>query len=521
MSFQYFVVAGALATLLIFLIQKLFSTKSGFWKQYGIEELKATSYLFRILKNENFYQTFGSLYKQLGDSKFGGMYDSGHNVLFVKDLDLIKQMFVKDFDHFTSRGSTFTVESDEAWNQMLVNKEGKEWKDLRATMSPAFTSGKLRRMFPMFQESGNKFNDYIVQLSKQNTKLDITDAMGRYTLDGIISLAFGVDSEAFKNENSVVVEKAKNMMPQFSPLTFFKMTLFSMMPRWVGQTFQPPFLNPEATTFFMSMIKKTITHREKTGERRNDFLQLLLDAKHGQLKKDEDDGELASYEKDAQLKDTSDKDYVMTDDLIAANCMIVILGGYETTKTTIVFALYAMAVNQDVQEKLRTELQEAMEENGGQLSYDVINTHEYLDKVMNEVLRVYPPGLRMERLCTKDYPIPGTKSFIPKDAYAYFPIYEIHYDEKHYPNPNKFDPERFSPEVKATRHPYAYMPFGHGPRNCIANRFALVMTKAYLANIILNFFVEPTAETSIPLKFKNDLTLVPTEPIQLKLTPIK
>lgn len=82
---------------------------------------------------------------------------------------------------------------------------------------------------------------------------------------------------------------------------------------------------------------------------------------------------------------------------------------------------------------------------------------------------MYPPAPRLDRKCTKAYPIsiPGTNLVVPVGSTIIVSTYAIHHDENIYPDPQRFDPERFSKEAKAERSPYAFLPFGHGPRNCI------------------------------------------------------
>jgi len=80
-------------------------------------------------------------------------------MLFILDLDLIKNVLVKDFDHFMNRrGIEF---SDEKFDKMLFNMINQDWKDLRATMSPTFTTSKLKRMFGVFNESAEKMVKFL------------------------------------------------------------------------------------------------------------------------------------------------------------------------------------------------------------------------------------------------------------------------------------------------------------------------------------------------------------------------
>lgn len=85
-------------------------------------------------------------------------------------------------------------------------------------------------------------------------------------------------------------------------------------------------------------------------------------------------------------------------------------------------------------------------------------------------MRRFPTSPRAERMCTKDYQMPGSSIVIPKGKCIVIPIYGTHMDPDYFSDPEKFIPERFSKDNKLLRNPYAFLPFGHGPRNCIVRK---------------------------------------------------
>lgn len=109
---------------------------------------------------------------------------------------------------------------------------------------------------------------------------------------------------------------------------------------------------------------------------------------------------------------------------------------------------------------------------------------------------IFFSGFIISRSCTKACVIKDIK--IPKDSPIIIPVYSIHRDPSIYPDPEKFDPERFSPAAKQSRNPYTYMPFGHGPHNCIGMRFAQMEMKLVLARILKKYRLEVGPDTKIP-----------------------
>ena len=106
---------------------------------------------------------------------------------------------------------------------------------------------------------------------------------------------------------------------------------------------------------------------------------------------------------------------------------------------------------------------------------------------------------------------------IPKGGMVFIPIHSIHRDPTIWPNPEKYDPDRFAPEVKRSRDPYLYLPFGTGPRNCIGLRFAQMEMKLMLARILKKYSLELAADTVIPPRVRQNITLVIDGGINLKV----
>merc|ERR1719494_178401 len=113
-------------------------------------------------------------------------------------------------------------------------------------------------------------------------------------------------------------------------------------------------------------------------------------------------------------------------------------------------------------------------------------------------MRMYPPAYFTNRECAETTEIMGYK--IDKGVVIMVPIYAIHMDPEHWPDPDKFDPTRFLAEEKAKRNPLAYAPFGYGPRNCIGMRLAMMEMKLCLARMLKNHRLEVCPQTKIPME---------------------
>lgn len=366
------------------LYKLLLSSQTDFWKKHGIREIDTSSVVSKLdvlLSRKIMSLADDYAYQQMGSDKFCGIVEMGNPVLLVKDMELMKKVLIKDFEHFVDRRQVFS-EEDGSLKNMLPGLQGEEWKGVRASVSPTFTSGKIRRMMTSFNSVGKEWVEEFTRMAHSSSDgsiiIDTITAVNQYTVEVISTTVFGMSGGVIKNPKSIF-NKMANRVSDFTKFQLLKFGLRINFPK-LSQYLKLSIIDTESLSFFERILNQGLKSRMSGETKGNDFLQLLVEAKKGELEDTGSDA-LNNFEKDAQISSTLPKKQYLTDEIMNAQSVVFFFAGFSTTSNFITFALYSLALNPNVQERLRTEVDSIVKKDGC-VDYDDVGQLVYMDMVV-------------------------------------------------------------------------------------------------------------------------------------------
>jgi cytochrome P450 family 6 len=492
--------AGAVASIILLVLYIYFEICYSYWKKRGIPTLKPTgpfgNFSHSILSGKNPGYEMVKLYNAFDGHTVGGVYKFGTPSLLLRHPDVIKDILVKDFDHFYSRGRKFDEEA-EPLDAHLFSLSGSKWRNLRVRFTPLFTTLKMKMMIGTVLECGKNLQNCLQKPASNGETIEIKDYLARYSTDVISSCAFGIECNCLKNPDAEFRKWGRKIL---EPNVKQRITaMLNVVCPSLVSALKLSLFPKEVCNYFRRMVRETVEYRETYNVHRQDFMQLMIQLKNKTLVMDE--GEELKYLQKVADNLKSMTPFEVTMDVIAAQAFVFYLAGFETSSTTMTFCLYELARNPDIQERVRNDIDTVLQKHDGNITYEAISEMGYLNKVVSETLRMYPAVVAVTRECTKPITLRGTDVTVEKGLLVLVPILALHYDPKYYPDPERFDPERFSEEEKKKRPHFCYLPFGEGPRICIGMRFGLLQTKVGLISLLSRYEVRVSEKTPIPLVF--------------------
>lgn len=452
-----------------------------------------------LMLKKNMGQQLEKIYSDFKDCDLIGFYKFLTPAILLRSPELVHKMLVVDFDHFQS--NDFHIgEHDELTYRNTFMVTGAQWRKTRNSVTPAFTSGKLKSMVPFTLKASENMIQFIktdMTILSKAGGFDARDMTMRYTTDNIASVAFGLEANSFDRGGNTFMEMSQRIF-NLDLLVSLKFMIITYLPS-LAKLLKLKFIDQAVQDFFTKIIDETIQYRKETSTSRNDILNQFLELR----KKlgDEEFGEI---------------------DVIAQSIQMIV-NGSETTAATMGFILYFLTMHPDVQEKARKEVDAVLKKHNDELSYDAIKDMEYMDQILNETLRIYPATAITQKVCTKTYTFPETENTPSITVKPGTPVMvaprSINLDKKYYPDPEKFDPERFSPDNIASIPKNVFKPFGDGPRLCLGQRFAIIQMKLGMARLLREFEITLNKSTILPVQISPRTFLIrPVNPIYVNFT---
>lgn len=343
-----------------------------YWQRKGIPFLPEPSYFFghltavimqRIPMQEHIIRLYNA-----SSEPFVGMYGLFRPILLVRDPELVQSVLIKDFDHFTDRGLYHNVERDPLSGHLL-SLPGEKWKRLRAKLSPAFTSGKLKTMFPTFVECGQGLQNHLDDELKADGILDIREVAAKYGTNIVASVAFGIQIDSFKNPDNDFRKYGRQLFAG-NLLNGLRFGLTFLAPRFMSLIGLHP-IEADIEKFIYSMVASNLEYREANNFVRKDFFQLLVQLHRTGAMLNDQFQQVTSAGNTDSLKLSLDE--------MCAQVLLFFVAGFETSSSTMAFCLFELARNPDIQQRVHHELDTVLMKHNGVITHESVLEMTYLE----------------------------------------------------------------------------------------------------------------------------------------------
>ena len=411
------------------------------------------------------------------ESAYGDVarFDMGPmETVMVCDPTAIERALVSEADRFRKPDFQGDALGDLLGDGLLLS-EGDTWEKQRKLANPAFSMSRLSGMADRITGHAEARLNGI----DDGDTIDVERVMTRTTLDVILDLMMGVELSE---------ERVETVEEQLMPLgrRFEPDPIRFAMPEWVPMPDDAEF-NAAVETLDGILDEIIATRETNVGTDEDgpmDFLSVLIRAR--------DDG----VESPEQLRD---------------EMMTMLLAGHDTTALTLTYTWFLLSEHPEVERRVHEEIDDVIGDERPGMEH--VRDLEYLEWVIQEAMRLYPPVYTMFREPTEDvrlsgYPVEaGTTLMIPQ--------WGVHRSGRFYDDPETFDPERWTPERAKQRPRFAYFPFGGGPRHCIGKHLAMLEAQLIVATTAQQYRLDFLGDT--PLELLPSLTAHPRQEMSMRV----
>lgn len=395
-------------------------------------------------------------FRQFGDIYKASIY--GTDAYVVSDPGFVDHILRANWQNY-KKGQANKRVAFLLGNGLMVS-EGEVWKSQRRMIQPAFHQEALGALTTLILKCNDTLLTKWKDAARGHDNVNVTRDVSLMVLEVVLRSIFGEDYDAIAEPFGVLSgESARNL--QFA------------------QTFRP----------LGEIVLHLVAERQRNRRVCTDILGMLMEVTDRTTGKGMPDRQLVS------------------------EIMTLIVAGHETTASVLNWTWFLLSQNAEVEEKLTVELRQSANK---ACSLEDLARFPYARQIIEETMRLYPPGWLMTRRALKDDRLGNF--FVPAGTEIYISPYLIHRNPALWDEPDHFNPDRFAPEPMRHRHPMAMLPFSAGPRKCVGELFARIEMQFHLVlvarQIRLRSASVPTIELEAGVNLRNKYDFIMTPELQ-------
>ncbi|KAK4308911.1 hypothetical protein Pmani_019435 [Petrolisthes manimaculis] len=381
---------------------------------------------------------------------------------------------------------------------------GNKWHSRRKMLTPAFHFKILEDFLEVFNSQSTKMVEKLAKKA-DGQRFDIFPYITLCTLDVICETAMGVNIKAQDNSDSDYVKAVYRIGALVQQRQARPWLQSDLLYRLIGSSKEHDACLKILHGFSYGTIRSRRIEFQK--EKTNKLAKHMDDEIIGKKRR------LAFLD---LLLEYSEEGKGLSDEDIREEVDTFMFEGHDTTAAAINWSLYLLGCHPEIQARVHEELDMIFSSPDQPVTMAELREMKLTENCIKEALRLFPSVPFLARELQEEAVIDNYR--IPEGTTVMVVTYRLHRDPDQFPDPERFDPDRFLPENVSKRHPYAYVPFSAGPRNCIGQKFALMEEKILLSSILRKYRAESCTRRE-DLRLLGELILRPENGNTVKLFP--
>ncbi|CAH1639816.1 unnamed protein product [Spodoptera littoralis] len=376
----------------------------------------------------------------------------------------------------------------------LLVSNGEKWQTRRKILTPAFHFNILKQFCEILDENSERFLEVLHQTAGK--PIDVVPVLSEFTLNSICETAMGTqlrdDNSTARSYKQAIYDIGSVFFDRFVRVYLYPDLIFNLSPLGKKQN---------------KHLKVVHSFTENVIEQRREYIEKNGIDINEQIEADDDDSYVYKKKKKTAMLDlllSAQKEGHIDKIGVQEEVDTFMFEGHDTTASGLTYCFMLLANHKKIQDKIIQELDDIFGDEDRPIKMEDLAKMKYLECCIKESLRLYPPVHFISRSLNEDTVL--SNYTIPAGSFCHILILDLHYRPDLFKNPKEFDPDRFLPENSVGRHPYAYIPFSAGPRNCIGQKFAMMEMKIAVAKVLRKFHLSPVTRPC-DITFTADLVL--------------